>query len=96
MRGPQNDMNKVESYLWESLRDGAYDFHDDDSQWELSYRSMRYSATNDTLLWMLLKKESTRVGPPFDNVLIVTDWRSQGDRLEQELGAVTIVAAQKI
>ena len=75
MRVPHNNMNKVESYLWESLRDGAYDFHNDDGQWESSYQSMHYSTTNNTLLWMLSNRESTQVGPPFHNVnvLIITD-----------------------
>ena len=71
MRGPQNNMNKVEAYLWESIRDGVYDFPEEDGQWESSYRVMRYGSINSTLLWMLVKQESTRVDPPFQRVLIV-------------------------
>ena len=37
MRGPQNDMNKVEAYLWENIRDGIYNFPEEDGKWELSY-----------------------------------------------------------
>ena len=42
MRGPQNDMNKVEAHLWESIRDGVYNFPEEDGQWELSYRAMQH------------------------------------------------------
>ena len=71
MRGPQNGMNKVEAYLWESIRYGIYDFPEEDGQWELSYQVMRHRLINSTLLWMLVKQESTWVSPPFQSVLIV-------------------------
>ena len=71
MRGPQNNMNKVEAYLWESIRDGVYDFPEEDGQWELSYQAMHHGLINSTLLWMLVERESTWVGPPSQNVLIV-------------------------
>ena len=71
MRGPQNDMNKVEAYLWESIRDSIYNFPKEDGQWESSYQVMRHGSINSTLLWMLVKQKSIRVGPPFQSVLII-------------------------
>ena len=50
---------------------------------------MHHRLINSTLLWMLVKQESTQVGPPFQSILIVLiGGPFEGDHLEHELVAM--------
>ena len=54
--GPNDDM------MWTLIQRGILDMDSDDTPWDSSTRSMRYSAVVGCRLWGLLAGERTRVG----------------------------------
>ena len=68
-RGTLPTMTLPERFLWESLANGVYDWHEDDGQWDSSYRAMRHASVMAMVLWILADQEKSRVFPPVQQMV---------------------------
>ena len=77
--------NTNNSMMWTLLQCSVSDVCGEDSPWDGSMRSMRYSAVLVGCLWGLLAGEKTRVSLHLSFLIPLVDlWGFQGDCLEKE------------
>ena len=77
--------NTNNSMMWTLLQCSVSDVCGEDSPWDGSMRSMRYSAVLVGRLWGLLAGEKTRVSLHLSFLIPLVDlWGFQGDCLEKE------------